>query len=143
MAERWSGVERVAAAELDIRRIGVRSNSPGVVANHRPSLVHFLGEDTIQWMEELGVATREDPIDLEVFDPGLEFGAELGAQGQALFFASEIHDVFARNHHRGSACGQFKGLRAFAGPGDRVLLFRFSGIEQPAGASDVLGELTG
>ncbi len=42
MAERWSGVERVAAAELDVRRIGVRSDSPGVVANHWPSLVDFL-----------------------------------------------------------------------------------------------------
>lgn len=143
MAERWSGVERVAAAELDVCGIGIRSDSPGVVSHHGPSLVDLLREDTIQWMEELGVTTREDPIDLEVFDPRLELGAELGAQGQALFFAGEIHDVFARNHHRGSACGQFKGLRAFAGPGDRVLLFRFSGIEQPAGASDVLGELTG
>ena len=100
MAERWSGVERVAAAELDIRRIGVRSNSPGVVANHRPSLVHFLGEDTIQWMEELGVATREDSIDLEVLDPRLELGTQLGAKCQALLFAREIHQVFARVHHR-------------------------------------------
>ena len=143
MAERWSGVERVAAAELDICRVGVRSNSPGVVANHRPSLVHFLGEDTIQWMEEFGVATGEDPIDLEVLDPRLEFRAELGAQGQALFLASEIHDVFAGRHHCGSTCGEFEGLLALAGPGDGVLFFRFSGIKQAAGAADVLGELTG
>merc|ERR1712091_765883 len=57
-------------------------------------------------MEKLGIATREDPIDLEVLDPRLEFGAELSAQGQALFFASEIHDVFARRHHCGSTCGE-------------------------------------
>ena len=143
MAERWSGVERVAAAELDIRRIGVRSDSPWVMANHWPSLVHFLGEDTIQWMEELGVATREDPVDLEVLDPRLEFGAELGAQGQALFFPCEIHDVFAGRHHRGSTCGEFERLLALAGPGDGVLFFRFGGIKQAAGAADVLGELTG
>ena len=94
-------------------------------------------------MQELGVATREDPIDLEVFDPGLEFGAELGAQGQALFFACEIHDVFAGRHHRGSTCGELESLLALAGPGDGVLFFRFSGIKQAAGAADVLGELTG
>ena len=113
------------------------------MSNHWTPLVDFLGEDTIQWMEELGVATREDPIDLEVLDPRLEFGAELGAQGQALFFACEIHDVFAGRHHRGSTCGEFEGLLALAGPGDGVLFFRFSGIEQAAGAADVLGELTG
>ena len=113
------------------------------MANHWPSLVHFLREDAIQWMQELGIATREDPVDLEVLDPRLEFGAELGAQGQALFLAREIHDVFARRHHRGSACWEFEGLLALAGPGDGVLFFRFSGIEQAAGAADVLGELTG
>ena len=143
MAERWSGVECVATAELDAGRLDIRADSSGVMANHRPSLVHFLGEDTIQWMEELGVATREDPVDLEVLDPRLECGAELGAQGQALFLTGEIHDVFARRHHRGSACGEFEGLLALAGPGDGVLFFRFSGIEQAAGAADVLGELTG
>ena len=94
-------------------------------------------------MEEFGVATGEDPIDLEVLDPRLEFRAELGAQGQALFLASEIHDVFAGRHHRGSTCGEFERLLALAGPGDGVLFFRFSGIEQAAGAADVLGELTG
>ncbi len=94
-------------------------------------------------MEELSIATREDSIDLEVLDPRLEFGAELSAQSQALFFAGEIHDVFTRSHHRGSASGELEGLRAFAGPGDGVLLFRFSGIEQAAGAADVLGKLTG
>ena len=143
MAERWSGVVCVATAELDICRIGVCSNSPGVMANHWTPLVDFLGEDTIQWMEKLGVATREDPIDLEVLDPRLEFGAELGAQGQALLFACEIHDVFAGRHHRGSTCGELESLLALAGPGDGVLFFRFSGIKQAAGAADVLGELTG
>ena len=143
MAERWSGVERVAAAELDAGRLDIRADSSGVMANHRPSLVHFLGEDTIQWMQELGVATREDPIDLEVLHPRLEFGAELGAQRQALFLACEIHDVFARRHHRRSTCGEFEGLLARAGPGDGVLLFRFRGVEQAAGAADVLGKLTG
>ena len=113
------------------------------MANHWPSLVHFLREDAIQWMQELGIATREDPVDLEVLDPRLEFGAELGAQGQALFFAREIHDVFSGRHHRGSTCGEFEGLLALAGPGDGVLFFRFSGIEQAAGAADVLGKLTG
>ena len=94
-------------------------------------------------MQELGVATREDPIDLEVLHPRLEFGAELGAQRQALFLACEIHDVFARRHHRRSTCGEFEGLLARAGPGDGVLLFRLRGVEQAAGAADVLGKLTG
>ena len=143
MAERGSGVERVAAAELDVRWIGVRSDSSGVVTNHGPSLIHFLGEHTIQWMEELGVSTREDSINLEVLDPRLEFGAQLGAQGQALLLASEIHDVFAGRHHCGSARREFEGLLAAARPGDGVLLFGFSGIEKAAGAADVLGELTG
>ena len=143
MAERWSGVVGVATAELDIGRIAVRSDTSWVVSNNRTSLVDFLGEDTIRWMQELGVATREDPIDLEVLDPRLEFGAELGAQGQALFFACEIHDVFAGRHHRGSTCGELESLLALAGPGDGVLFFRFSGIKQAAGAADVLGELTG
>lgn len=79
MAERGSGVERIAAAELNVCGIGIRSDSPGVVSHHGPSLVDLLREDTIQWMEELGVTTRKDPIDLEVFDPRLELGAELGA----------------------------------------------------------------
>ena len=143
MAERWSGVVGVATAELDIGRIAVRSDTSWVVSNNRTSLVDFLGEDAIRWMQELGVATREDPIDLEVLDPRLEFGAELGAQGQALFFACEIHDVFAGRHHRGSTCGELESLLALAGPGDGVLFFRFSGIKQAAGAADVLGELTG
>ena len=143
MADRWSGVECVATAELDAGRLDIRADSSGVMANHRPSLVHFLREDTIQWMEEFGVATGEDPIDLEVLDPRLEFGAELGAQGQALFFACEIHDVFAGRHHRGSTCGELESLLALAGPGDGVLFFRFGGIKQAAGAADVLGELTG
>ena len=42
MAERWSGVERVAAAELDAGRLDIRADSSGVMANHGPSLIHFL-----------------------------------------------------------------------------------------------------
>lgn len=42
MAERGSGVERVAAAELDVCGIGIRSDSPGVVSHHGPSLVDLL-----------------------------------------------------------------------------------------------------
>ena len=93
-------------------------------------------------MKKLRISTWENPIDLEVLDPRLEFCSKLSAQRQALFLASEIHDVFAGRHHCGSASRQFEGLIAFACPGDGVLLFRFSGIEQAAGAADVLGELT-
>ncbi len=42
MAERGSGVERVAAAELDVCGIGIRADSPGVVSHHGPSLVDLL-----------------------------------------------------------------------------------------------------
>ena len=113
------------------------------MTNHRSAFINFLGEDTIQRMKKLRISTWENPIDLEVLDPRLEFGAELGAQGQALLFACEIHDVFAGRHHRGSTCGELESLLALAGPGDGVLFFRFSGIKQAAGAADVLGELTG
>ena len=123
MAELWSGVVGVATAELDIGRIAVRSDTSWVVSNNRTSLVDFLGEDAIRWMQELGVATREDPIDLEVLDPRLEFGAELGAQSQALFLTCEIHDVFAGVHHGSTAGWQLKDLIGFAAPGDCVFLF--------------------
>ena len=112
------------------------------MTNHRSAFIYFLGEDTIQRMKKLRVSTWENPIDLEVLDPRLELRAELGAQGQALLFACEIHDVFAGRHHCGSASRQFEGLIAFACPGDGVLLFRLRGVEQAAGAADVLGELT-
>ena len=42
MAERWSGVERVAAAELDIRGVGVRSDPSWVMTNHRSAFINFL-----------------------------------------------------------------------------------------------------
>ena len=142
MAERWSGVERVATAELDIGRIGVRSDSPWVVSNNRTSFVHFLGEDTICWMQEFSVTTGEDAVNLEIFHAGLELGPELGAESKALLFTREIHDVFAGIHHRGTASGQLKGLFAFAGPGDRVFLFSFGGVEKPPRARNELGKLT-
>jgi hypothetical protein len=44
MAERWSGVERVAAAELDAGRLDISAHSQGVFSNHWPSHVHFIGE---------------------------------------------------------------------------------------------------
>jgi hypothetical protein len=95
-------------------------------------------------MEELGVTTREDPIDLEVFDPRLELGAELGAQGQALFFAGEIHDVFAR---RPSSRLRLWAVRKACALLLVQVIAYFSSVSaelsRPAGASDVLGELTG
>ena len=90
-----SGVEGVAAAELDVGRIDVFADATGVVPDHRTSFVHLFGENTILGMQELGVTTGVDPVDLVVLNPGLEFGAQLGAEGEALLLAGEIHQVFA------------------------------------------------
>ena len=75
------------------------------MAHDAPTFVHFFGEDAVRWMEILGVAAGEDPIDLVVLNPGLELGAELCAEGQALFFPCEIHDVVAGIHHRRATGG--------------------------------------
>ena len=126
-----SGVEGVPTAELDVGGVGVLANPAGVMTHHRATFVHLLGEHAIFWMQEFSVTAREDAIDLEIFDAGLELGPELGAESQALLFPREIHDVFAGIHHCCAARGQLKGLFAFAGPGDRVFLFSFGGVEKP------------
>ena len=46
-------------------------------------------------MQELGITTGEDSENLVVLDPGLEFRAQLGAEGKALFLPGELHQVFA------------------------------------------------
>ena len=137
-----SGVEGVATAELDVGWVGVLANPAGVMTHHRATFVHLLGEHAIFWMQEFSIATGKDAVDLEIFHAGLELGPELGAKSQALLFPCEIHDVFAGIHHRGTACGQLKGLFAFAGPGDRVFLFSFGGVEKPPRARNELRKLT-
>ena len=93
-------------------------------------------------MQEFGVTAGEDAVDLVILDPWLELGPQLGSEGKALLLAGEIHDVFAGVHHGRTTGWQFKGLSTVAGPGDRVFLFRFSGIQQATGAADELRKLT-
>ena len=137
-----SGIEGVLAGELDAGGVAVLADAAGVVTHHLTTLVHFLGEHTIFGVQELSVATGEDPVDLVVLDPGLELGAQLSTEGQALLLASEVHEVLALVHVSSTTGGQLKDLLFGAGPGDGVLLFGLSGVEQTAGAADVLRELT-
>ena len=95
----------VATAEFDRGWVGVLTNPTGVVAHHGAAFVHLFRKHTIFGMEEFGVSAGIDAVDLVVLDPWLELGAQLGAKRQALLFTSEIHQVFARVHHRGTTCG--------------------------------------
>ena len=112
------------------------------MAHFFAALIHLLRENAILGMQKLGVTTGVDPIDLVVLDAGLELGAQLGAKGQALLLAGEVHDVFAGVHLGGATGGELERLGGGACPGDGVFLFGFGGIEQAARAADVLRKLT-
>jgi hypothetical protein len=76
----------IATAEFDGGWVDVLSDPAGVVAHHGTTLIHLFREDTIFGVEEFGVTAGIDAVNLEVFDPRLELGAQLGAkcQGTAL-----------------------------------------------------------
>ena len=65
---RASAVESVAAAELDVGRVGVLTDAAGVVTHHGATFVHLLGEDAVLRVQELDLARREDPEDAVVRD---------------------------------------------------------------------------
>ena len=90
---RASGVEGVATGEFDVGWIGVLTNAPWIVTNHGAALVDFLWEDPVLGMQKFGVTAWIDAVDLEVLDPGLELGAELRSQSEALLLSGEVHQA--------------------------------------------------
>ena len=98
------------------------------MTHHRTTLVHLFREHAVFGMQELGVAAGEDAVDLEIFDPGLEFGAELGAQGQALLLRAKYMMFSPEFIIAAPPVGSSKAC-SVCWSGDRVLLFCFSRIQ--------------
>jgi len=128
-------LRRSGSGELDSGRVNVASNVPHILVGAGTASIHLLREDTILGVQMLHLTVGEHTVDVESLHTGLELGAQLGTQSQALLLAGEVHHVLTLVHGRGTTSGQLVDLLLRRRPSNGVLLLSLSSVQKSASAA--------